>query len=393
MSWNGPNGGKEQDPWSGGSRPPAPPDLDEVLRRLQKKLAQLFGKRPTLKTVDREPQTPSFSGMISGPWIKLILGAVLLIYLFSGIYIVEPYARAAVFQFGRFIYTVGPGPHWLPRGIRSKVIVNVDQVMTSRHSNRMLTKDENIVSVEVAVQYKVNNLEDYLFNVVDPTHSLQEATDSAIRQVIGESRLDDILTEKRAFIRDEIRQQLENMLALYKPGLVITDVAMQPAKAPDEVKDAFDDAIKAQEDEQRLVNKAQAYTEQVTRFAEGRAERELAEARAYAESVNLRAVADIDRFNRLLPEYRAAPEVMRERLYLEMVEQVLSQGHKIIASDKGQNVLYLPLDQLKQQRKSAESNIEALIPATSNATLQPQTSSSSSSMSGPDYSRDRRLTR
>ena len=335
------------DPWRGNDA--GPPDFDKVLLALKQKLDQMLGKKPNFGG-----GKPPSSGVPFSGGLKIGLVAFLVFYIASGIYIVKPPERAAVFQFGRFVKEVGPGPHWLPAIIRSKTIVNVDEIHASRHRNRMLTKDENIVFVEMTVQYKVGNLENYLFSVVDPVYSLEEAADSAIRQVVGVSTLDEILTAQRAKVRDAIREQLQQTLQLYKTGLTITDVAMQPARAPEEVKDAFDDAIKAQEDEQRMINQAQAYRERILPIALGHAQRILADSRAYAAETTLRAAGDVSRFESIWIEYKKAPEVTRRRLYLDAMTEVLKQSPKVMVDTKNAgSMLYLPLDQLMKSQVAA----------------------------------------
>lgn len=363
MAWNEPGSDKNKDPWSGGNRhnEPQPPDLDEVLRKMQEKLNSIFGGQKNRgsqnnNVSDMRPPSATRFG------IGLIVAVLLAVYVLSGIYIVKPAERAVVFQFGHFVKEVGPGPHWLPLFIRSKEVVNVERIMDSTHSSRMLTSDENIIVVQLAVQYKVDNLPNYLFNVIDPNRSLKEATDSAIRQVVGQSTLDDVLTERRSEIRDEIRKQIEETLAIYQSGLLITDVNLQPARPPEEVKEAFDDAIKAQEDEERLINLANAYRRRVLPTAEGQVQRILADSRAYEAEVKLRAQADVERFNRLLPQYQKAPEVTRERLYIDAMESVLGRVSKIVVdSANGQQVMYLPLDQLMKKTTEAPSSVNVLI--------------------------------
>ncbi len=369
MAWNEPGNDKNKDPWTsgGGNRgEPQPPDLDEVLRKLQQKLQGLFGGGPSKGSNGNVEYISAKPPSVSRFGVGLIIAVLAIIYLLSGIYIVKPAERAVVFQFGRFVKEVGPGPHWLPVFIRSKEVVNVELIMDSTHSSRMLTSDENIIVVQLAVQYKVDNLPNYLFNVIDPTRSLKEATDSAIRQVVGQSTLDDVLTEQRSQIRDEIRKQIEETLAVYQSGLLITDVNLQPARPPEEVKEAFDDAIKAQEDEERLINLANAYRRRVIPTAEGQVQRILADARAYEAEVKLRANADIERFNQLLPEYQKAPEVTRERLYLDRMASILGRVSKIVVdSSNGQQVMYLPLDQLlKKQAALPEVQVTVEQPPT-----------------------------
>jgi membrane protease subunit HflK len=357
MAWNEPGRGNQPDPWrqgdgkrNGGNQPP---DLDKLLGELQGKFKLWLGGKGNGNggSGNNKPSFTPPSGPMNIKFGAPAIAAVIFgLYLLSGIYIVAPAERAAVFQFGRFVKEVGPGPHWLPSIIRSKKIVNVEQVHTSRHSNLMLTKDENIVFVELTVQYRVGNLEHYLFSVVDPVYSLEEATDSALRQVVGVSTLDEILTEQRAKVRDEIRKQLDETLALYKAGLLVTDVALQPARAPNEVKEAFDDAIKAQEDEQRMINQAQAYRERIVPIAQGQAERILADARANASEVQLRAAGDVERFDAILPEYKKAPGVTRKRMYMDTMEKILGDTSKIVVDTKGgNNVFYLPLEQIMKE--------------------------------------------
>ncbi len=335
-----------KDPWRGNNEA-GPPDFDKLLLGLKRQLEQLLGRKPSFTA--QPPRGKHFAG-----GFRLLLIAVIVIYCIAGIYIVKPAERAAVFQFGKFVKEVGSGPHWLPPLIRTKKIVNVEEIHASRHRNRMLTKDENIVFVEITVQYKVGNLENYLFSVVDPVYSLEEAADSAIRQVVGVSTLDEILTAQRAKVRDAIREQLQQTLQLYQIGLTITDVAMQPARAPEEVKDAFDDAIKAQEDEQRMINQAQAYRERILPSAEGQAQRVLADARAYAGETTLRAAGDVARFERVLEAYKTAPAVTKRRLYLDTMSGILAEVPKILVDTKNTgSMLYLPLDQLMKNRTPA----------------------------------------
>lgn len=342
MALNGP-GGNGKDPWGGGGKKQTPPDLDEALRKLQQRLAKYMRKGG-----GKGPGLPSTKGGAIG--LSLILVAIVILWALSGIYIVGPAEQAVVLRFGRYIDTVNPGPHWIPRFIDSKQIVNVQSVSNFSYTSEMLTKDENIVSVALAIQYRIGNPKDYLFNVVSPRESLQQATASALRQVVGHSGLDAILTVGREKVRSGVAEQLNRILSLYATGILVTDVAMQPAKAPEQVKSAFDDAIKAQEDEQRFVNQAQAYTARVLPIAEGNAKRIFQEADAYKKQIILKAQGDVARFSKILPEYKRAPRVTRERLYLGTVEHILSNTTKILMDTKGtQNLVYLPLDKILNQ--------------------------------------------
>jgi len=350
MVWDEPGNGKNKDPWGGNSnKGQQPPDLDEAFRKLQQKLGELLGRKSGgSNSGNRSGQGSGSSFQLPFAGMGAIFALIVVIYLLSGIYIVKPAEQAAVFRFGHYASSVGPGPHWIMRGVESKQIVNVDQVLNSQHKGQMLTKDENIVSVELAVQFKISNIKDYLLNVTNPVNTLEQATESAMRQVIGHSTLNDILTSGRELIRTQIKDQIEGILNQYNTGLQVLDVAMQPAKAPDEVKEAFDDAIKAQEDEQRSINQALAYEKQTVPVAEGQAQRRLAEAQAYQQQVILKAEGDAGKFLELLPEYKKAPQVTRSRLYIETVEYVLSHTSKIMVDTPKNNnaMFYLPLDKL-----------------------------------------------
>lgn len=350
MAWNEPNNGKDHDPWGGKQKPPGPPDLDRALRELRQKLANLL-KKTGSNGGGAEDSTPVLNN--NGLFGLSIVGIVILgLWLLSGIFIVEPAERGVILRFGKYIETIGPGPHWIPRLIESVTIVNEQKIANYAYEAQMLTKDENIVSVALAVQYRISNAKDFLFNVVNSRESLQQATASALRQVIGRTSLDLVLTSGRDQVRQEIRVQLEKTLQRYHAGLLVTDVAMQPAKAPEEVKEAFDDAIKAQEDEQRFVNQAQAYERQVEPIAKGQAQRLLADAKAYKQQVIFMAKGDIARYLALLPEYQRAPGIMRDRLYLDTMEYIFQNTPKVIVdTPSSNNMLYLPLDKLLQQQE------------------------------------------
>lgn len=267
------------DPW-GPKRDDGPPDLDQILKGWQQKLNGLFGGKGG----------SSGGSSASKGTIGAILGVIVLAWAVSGFYIVRPAEESVIFRFGKYTQTVGPGLHWIARIVEHQKTLNVEEVNTSKHQGQMLTKDNTIVSVELAVQYKIGELNNYLFNVTNPVRSLQQATESAMRQVIGHSTLDETLTSGRELIRQQIKTQIQKVInERYEAGVEIVDVAMQPAKAPEQVKDAFDDAIKAQEDQQREINKAQAYAKRILPVAEGQAKRILAEANAYKEQVILQA--------------------------------------------------------------------------------------------------------
>lgn len=336
MGWNEPEKGK--DPWKGKNQPP---DLDEMLKRIQDQIKRFFtGSKG-------KPDNNSSSGNTNGGFLALIVCfIVVILWALSGIFIVDPAERAAILRFGRYVETVGPGPHWIPRLISSKIVMNVDRVLDFSYSAQMLTSDENLVAVALAVQYRINDLEQYLFNVANPEDSLQQATSSALRHVVGTTTLDQIITEGREAWGNRVQDTLIKTLDMYKTGILIVNVSPQHARAPESVQDAFDDAIKAQEDEKRFKEQANAYVAKVVPIAEGNASRIEQEAEAFSKQVVLRATGEVAEFLALLPQYIAEPDVTAKRMYLETIEKVLNNTSKIIVESKSGNLMYLPLDKL-----------------------------------------------
>lgn len=353
MAWNEP--GKGQDPWGQGGNN-NPPDLDEVIKNFQKKFGGLFGGG----------EGGDGSGKGLGIGTILVLG--LLLWAVFGIYIVDPAERAVILRFGKYHATTEPGPHWHMRLIDTKVQVNVDELRSYPLEQLMLTQDENIVAVDLTIQYKIKDVKDYVINVRSPDNTLRHATESALRQTVGKSRLDYVLTEGREVVADDILEMLQTLLDRYGAGLQVTAVNMQRAEPPDQVRDAFDDVIKAREDKIRLRNEAEAYANQIVPVARGNAQRLLAEANAYRDSVIARAEGEATRFDQLLVEYEKAPQVTRERLYLEAVESVLTNTTKVMVDvEGGNNLMYLPLDRLMSRPgantdSKANSDTSALSP-------------------------------
>ena len=351
----------DKDPWSGrNKKPDQPPNLDELFNKLRRQIIAAFGGKKSGQG-GNFPASPKNGGKFG---IGLITLLIVAIWILSGVFIVSPAEESVILLFGKYNETLGPGLHWVPRFIESTYTVNVQQVSTYPYQSEMLTKDENIVSVAVAVQYRVTNPKNYLFNVVNPEGSLQQATAAALRQVVGQTSLDDILTTGRAKVRDEVAVQLSNILKGYHVGIMVMDVTLQPAKPPEQVTAAFDDAIKAREDEQRYINKANAYAQKVVPIAKGQAARIFQEAEAYQKQVVLEAKAAIAGYLAILPEYKKAPEVTRERLYITAIESVLDKSSKILIDVKGgNNVMYLPLNNLlREQPKTTVKNIVSTTP-------------------------------
>ena len=340
MAWNEP--GKDDN-----NKPEGPPELDKVFKDISNKLKDLFGKK---SHHDSTPPSGSGDGIVNKnrkPFIIGVLVLLIVIWFLSGIFIVSPAQRAVVLQFGKYQQTVGPGPHWLPRFIRSETTVDVQKISNYAYSAQMLTKDQNIVDVSVAIQYRIDNARNYLYNLVNANNSIQQATASALRQVMGNTTLDEVLTSGRAVVREAVLQQLKKILKLYHAGIEITDVALQPARAPAEVKAAFDDAIKAQEDELRYQNQAEAYANGVVPIAQGKAKRILQEAKAYQQKIVLTAKGNVAQFNAVYSVYKTAPTVTKERLYLAALENVLRKTSKVFVDTKASNnLLYLPLNKL-----------------------------------------------
>ena len=353
-----PNG---ENPWRGKNQDQGPPDLDQLLRQLTKKIKKFFSGNGGGTGEPRETGGGAPFNPFRGFGQQLLMG-ILVLYVASGIYIVDPPERAVVTRFGKFVRTEKPGPHWIPTFIESQEIVNVEQVATSDHSGLMLTRDGNIVSVGVAVQYRVGagdtDVRDYLFNVVNPERSLDQSTESALRQVVGQSTMDEVLTLKRAEIAEAIKTQTIETLAQYHTGITVLDVVMQFAKAPDEVRAAFDEVIKAAADEERLVNQAKAYENEVIPKAKGVAEQLRNEAMGYREEKILMAKGNTARFNLLVPYFLKSPKVMQSRLYLDTMEEVLGRVNKVVIDEgagKGGNMIYLPLDRLLPAKEPLEA--------------------------------------
>ncbi len=348
MSWNEPPGGNNgKDPWgSKGGRKNSgdgPPDLDEIVRKMQQSLGGIFGRRSS---------DGSANGGGSALPIAFILIAIMAWLVFDSFYAIDEQERGVVLRFGEHVADLQPGLSLrFPRPIERVIKVNVGQVRSISHQASMLTQDENIVDVEVAVQWKIRNPVDYLFNLLAPAATLRQATESAVREVVGKSELDFVLTEGRSEIAQRQEALIQEIMDIYKSGVVIAKVEMQTAKPPEEVKAAFDDAIKAREDEQKLVNHAQAYRNDIIPKARGGAARLREEANAYKAKVIARAEGEASRFEQLLAEYQLAPEVTRQRLYIDAMESVLSNSSKVlIDSENSNSLMYLPIDKLMERR-------------------------------------------
>ncbi len=343
MAWNEPGGGN-RDPWGGNRNDKGPPDLDEVFKNLQSKFGGIFGRRG-----GGSGNGGSGGGRFSSIGGTLIIVIAAIAWLASGIYLIQPAERGVVTQFGRYVATTTPGPHWhLPWPIQSVEKVNVDQIRSVlMRKQSMLTRDENIVEIDMSVQYNIKNAEDFLFKVRTPDATLQQVAESAIREVIGGNDMDFIITQGRDAIAAGTKERAQAILDDYSTGLFLTTVNLEGAQPPEPVQAAFSDAIKAREDEQRFINEAEAYANEIIPRARGDARQILEQAKGYRTRVTKSAEGEANRFTALLREYEKAPGVTRDRLYIDAVESVLSRSSKVVVDvEGGNNLMYLPLDKL-----------------------------------------------
>ena len=378
MPWNKPESGDNDDPWGQDNRRrtgrnQAPPDLDEVLRQARDRIDSLFGRRRGGGRGGGDSDgNGSRSGGLGGGGFVPILGVLVIalgFWIFTGFYTVDQGEQAIELRFGKYLETNDAGLHFhIPTPFETVEIVNTQNVNTVevgyRESGRsiqsvprealMLTQDENIIDIEFAVQYDVKNPTDLLFNVSEYNQRdladlvVRQATESAVREIVGRNSMDFAITEGRAQLASETKTLVQEILDRYGTGINIRTVEMQNAQPPEQVKDAFDDVVRAREDEVRLKNLAQAYANDIIPKARGFSARILQEAEAYRASVIAKAEGETARFEQVLTEYTKAPDITRDRLYLETMEEVFSRTSKMVIDqqDGGNNVMYLPLDQL-----------------------------------------------
>jgi membrane protease subunit HflK len=347
MAWNEPGGGNNKgpnDPWGGGDQ--GPPDLDEALKKLQEKLGGIFGGKSG-------GGGSRSGGGFSGALLGVIAAGALLVWGLMGFYQVDQQERAVVLRFGKYLETVQPGLQWNPPLIDEVIKVNTTKVRAASMREIMLTQDENIVEVKMSVQYVIDDPTRFVLKVREPERSLQHASQSALRHVVGGASMDMVLTEGRAQMAVDVRERLQDYLSMYETGILVSKVNIDESKPPTQVQAAFDDVIKAREDEERVKNEAQAYANAVVPEARGAAQRQIEEASAYKEQVVANAEGEAERFNKLLAEYEKAPEVTRERLYLDAVQGVYSNTSKVMVDvEGGNNMMYLPLDKLAEQSQT-----------------------------------------
>jgi len=342
MAWNEPGGGK--DPWGGNRNNEGPPEIDELLNKLKDRFSAFGGGG-------------SGSGAGGGSSKSLLpigLLVVTIIWALLGVYQVDEKEQALVLRLGKYHDTLNAGLKWNPPLIDKVVMVRVTEERQYSARGLMLTQDENIVEISLTVQYNIANAKDFVLNIKEPETSLKQATDSALRHVVGSTGLDGVISTGREQVAEGTAQKLQDLLDVYGSGINVVKINIEEARPPTEVKAAYDDVIKAREDLERLVNEAQAYSNGIIPEARGEAQRLREEANGYKSQVVSKSQGEANRFTKLLEEYKKAPEVTRERLYLDAIEEVMNNSSKVLVdTDGGNNMLYLPLDKIVQQGSTA----------------------------------------
>lgn len=358
------------DPQWGNKNSGGPPDLEELMRNFNKKVTALFGGSGGGSSGGSSGKGGSF-GRFGGA--GLVVAIVVLLWVASGFYIVDASQRGVVLRFGKYVEATEPGPRWhIPFPIETVEVVNLSQVRTAEIGYRenvknkilkealMLTDDENIIDIQFAVQYFLKDPSEYLFNNRAPDENVRQAAETAIREVVGKNKMDFVLYEGREKVAADTTKLIQDILDRYKSGILVSKVTMQNAQPPEQVQAAFDDAVKAGQDRERQKNEGQAYANDVIPKAKGAAARLMQEADGYKQSVIANAEGDASRFKQILIEYEKAPGVTRERMYIDMMQQIMTSSSKVMIDQKNGNgsLLYLPLDKLMQ---STTSTAEAAI--------------------------------
>ena len=315
----------DHNPWER-KRPQQPPNLDEILAKLKRKYTGGGGNGP------------SDSG-----WFMILLAVIGVFWVLLGFYVVRPAEEGVQLRFGRMHTRVQPGLHWMARGIDQLYVLNTNRIETINYSSEMLTRDENYAKVALSVFYRIGNPEDYLFRVADPITSLENAVSSALRQVIGHTDLEAILTTGKEKARADVEALVNEILDDYRTGIVVTDVKMQEATVPATVIKAFDNVITAREEKAAKISQGERYVKDIIPKAIGKASREVEEARAYQDQVILNAQADVAQYLALLPLYQKDSKLLTDRLYFETMQKVLGRLNKVYVSNTNA-LLYLPVD-------------------------------------------------
>lgn len=360
MAWNEPGGNK--DPW-GNKGNDGPPELDEIFKKLQDKISGLFGG----KGGGSSNSSSGGSGLI----ISILVTVLIIAYGVMGMGVVNEQERAVVLRLGTYHSTKEPGFRWNPPLIDRVYTVNVTKVEEWSTKQQMLTKDLNIVDISISVQFVIDDARGYVLNVREPTKSLQEAANSALRHVAGSTVMHEVLTEGREQVAVEIGERLQTYLNNYGTGIQLETLNIEESAAPSEVQAAFDDVIKAREDEERYKNEAQTYANGIIPESRGRAQRMIEEATAYRERVIAESEGEAKRFEYLLAEYKKAPEVTRRRLYIDAIEDVMQNSSKVMVDvEGGNNMMYIPLDKIVGSQGSSSSTPEIDIRGVTDGVIQ-----------------------
>jgi membrane protease subunit HflK len=339
MAWNEPGGGK--DPWGGNRSNEGPPDIDEAIKKLKETFSAFGGG------------SGSGAGGSGKSLLPIGLLVIAIIWGLLGVYQVDEKEQALVLRLGKYHDTLNAGLKWNPPLIDKVIIVRVTEERQYSARGLMLTQDENIVEISLTVQYNIANARDFVLNIKEPETSLKQATDSALRHVVGSTGLDGVISTGREQVAVGTAQRLQDLLNIYGSGIKVVTINIEEARPPTEVKAAYDDVIKAREDLERLVNEAQAYSNGIIPEARGEAQRLREEANGYKSQVVSKSEGEANRFIKLLTEYKKAPQVTRERLYLDAIEEVMTNSSKVLVdTEGGNNMLYLPLDKIIQQGSS-----------------------------------------
>lgn len=355
MAWNEP-GGNGKDPWGHRKGEQGPPDLEDIVKKMQDKLNDLFGGGGGDGGGKQSNRNDDDGGELS--WQMIVVGFLVILVVWSlfGFYLVEPAEKGIETRFGRFTRITSQGLNWhIPYPIEKVEKVDVEYVRHTKHKALILTKDENIVEIELVVQYRIENPSDYLFKVRDPDETLNQSIESALREIVGTSKMDAVLTSERTRVAQDTKKLIQETIDRYQTGLRIISVNMQDAQPPEAVQSAFADVIKAREDRETYKNEAYAYVKEVKNRADGQAKKLVEEAKGYKARITQLATGETERFISILTEYHKAPSIMRTRLYLEMMETVLSSTSKIILDTQGGNhLMYLPLDRLLERNDTIQ---------------------------------------
>jgi len=347
MAWNEPgNSNNDQDPWGRDKKHSGPPDLEDIFKKF-------FGG-------GKKGGSSDHTGNKGFIFTGIIVLAV--IWALSGFYTVDEKQDGIVLQFGQYNRTVGAGWGWVPRGIEKVIKVDVNQLHQKRVADIMLTKDTNMIHVELGIQYRIIDARTYLFNLTSPDEVVRQAGEAALRKVIGDSLVDDVLTNKKEVIRSQTESELIKILADYDMGISISTVTLEDASPPKAVTDSFNEVNRAREDADRKVQEANSYHNREVPLAEAIREQRINQALGYKAQVIAKARGEIARFEQLLPQYRVAKEVTRQRLYIETVEEVMSNSSKVMVDvDGSSNMLYVPLQEIMNKHKlnkGAEQNVK-----------------------------------